>query len=139
MSEPAVATTPVTPESPPRSAGRRVWDALAGGARQLLVPFLALASALLIGAVIIVLSDPEFISQVGSNPGAAFAAGIASVGAGYGGLLSGSLGGVGPISETLLRATPLMLAGLAVALGFRAGLFNIGAEGQIYILSLIHI
>ncbi|MGZ8563377.1 MAG: ABC transporter permease, partial [Candidatus Limnocylindria bacterium] len=136
MTEPAVVTTPVTPEHAPRSSGRRVWDALAGGARQLLVPLLALVTALLVGAVIIVLSDPEFISQVGSNPGAAFAAGIGSVGAAYGGLLSGSLGGVGPISETLLRATPLMLAGLAVALGFRAGLFNIGAEGQIYIGAL---
>ena len=36
------------------------------------------------------------------------------------------------ISETLTWATPLILAGLAVAIGFRAGLFNIGAEGQFY-------
>jgi simple sugar transport system permease protein len=38
-----------------------------------------------------------------------------------------------PISETLLSATPLIFAGLAVAVGFRAGLFNIGVEGQLYV------
>jgi simple sugar transport system permease protein len=90
-------------------------------------------TALVIGAIIIVLSDPDFIAQIGSDPGAAFSAGFSSVGAAYTGLLSGSLGGPNALSETLLRATPLILAGLAVALGFRAGLFNIGAEGQIYI------
>ncbi|MBI3287427.1 MAG: ABC transporter permease, partial [Chloroflexi bacterium] len=36
-----------------------------------------------------------------------------------------------PLSESLVRATPFIFAGLAVALGFRAGLFNIGAEGQL--------
>src|SRR5581483_9603838 len=36
-----------------------------------------------------------------------------------------------PLSETVVAATPLIFAGLAVALGFRAGLFNIGAEGQL--------
>ena len=35
------------------------------------------------------------------------------------------------ISETLTAAAPLTLAGLGLALGFRAGLFNIGAEGQV--------
>ena len=46
-------------------------------------------------------------------------------------LLRGSLGSWYAItSETLVRATPLMLTGLAVAVAFRAGVFNIGAEGQ---------
>lgn len=38
-----------------------------------------------------------------------------------------------PLSESLVTAIPYIFAGLAVALGFRAGLFNIGAEGQIFI------
>ena len=38
-----------------------------------------------------------------------------------------------PISESLVTSIPYIFAGLAVALGFRAGLFNIGAEGQIFI------
>jgi simple sugar transport system permease protein len=113
---------------------------LLGGARQLVVPVLSLVTALIIGAVVIILSDPEFIAKVGSDPGAAFAAGFGSVGGAYGGLLAGSIGNpfvdIGPVTETLLRATPLIFAGLAVALGFRAGLFNIGAEGQIYIGAL---
>lgn len=37
------------------------------------------------------------------------------------------------IGQTLFKATPLIFTGLAVALGFRAGLFNIGAEGQLYL------
>ena len=128
------------PEQPSTKGARRVLAALAGGARQLLVPLLSLVTALLIGAVVIILSDPDFIAKIGSNPGAAFAAGFGAVGGAYGGLFSGSIGNpfvdIGPISETLLRATPLIFAGLAVALGFRAGLFNIGAEGQIYIGAL---
>jgi ABC-type uncharacterized transport system permease subunit len=110
------------------------------GARQLVVPILSLFTALVIGAVVIILSDPDFIAKIGSDPGAAFAAGFGSVGGAYGGLLAGSVGNpfvnIGPVTETLLRATPLIFAGLAVALGFRAGLFNIGAEGQIYIGAL---
>jgi simple sugar transport system permease protein len=49
----------------------------------------------------------------------------------YSALLSGSLGGQRPIAETLVSATPLLLAGLAVAVAFQAGLFNIGVEGQL--------
>ena len=37
------------------------------------------------------------------------------------------------LSETLTRATPLILTGLAVAVAFRARLWNIGAEGQLYL------
>lgn len=126
-------------ETPPPS-GPRIVGALLGGARQLVVPVLSLLTALVIGAVVIVLSDPDFIAKVGSDPGAAFGAGLASVRGAYGGLLAGAIGNpfvnITPITETLLRATPLIFAGLAVALGFRAGLFNIGAEGQIYIGAL---
>jgi simple sugar transport system permease protein len=45
----------------------------------------------------------------------------------------GAFGSLNAISETMFAATPLILAGLAVAVGFQAGLFNIGAEGQIVI------
>jgi general nucleoside transport system permease protein len=53
--------------------------------------------------------------------------------AAYAALANGSLGSPNAISETLLQATPLIFAALAVALGFRSGLFNIGAEGQLYL------
>ncbi|RYF81288.1 MAG: ABC transporter permease [Comamonadaceae bacterium] len=56
----------------------------------------------------------------------------APVGRTYGLLLTGGFGSVFAWSETLTRAIPLMLTGLAVAVSFRARLFNIGAEGQLY-------
>lgn len=134
------ANVPTTPGQPSSLRAGRILGILAGGARQLLVPVLSLVTALLVGAVVIILSDPVFIAKVGSNPGAAFAAGLGSVGGAYSGLYIGAIGNpfvdINPISETFLRATPLIFAGLAVALGFRAGLFNIGAEGQIYIGAL---
>ena len=37
------------------------------------------------------------------------------------------------VTDALVRATPLMIAGLAVALAFRGGVFNIGAEGQLLV------
>ncbi len=86
-----------------------------------LLPVLAVFSALVIGAVIIILSGESFETAM-----AAFAA-----------LARGSLGSVSAISETLVAAAPLILAGLAVAIGFRAGLFNIGGEGQILIGGMV--
>ena len=56
----------------------------------------------------------------------------ASVAPSFGLLLSGGFGSVFALSETLTRAIPLMLTSLAVAVAFRARLFNIGAEGQLY-------
>ena len=50
----------------------------------------------------------------------------------YGLLLAGGFGSVFALSETLTRAIPLMLTGLAVTVAFKARLFNIGAEGQLY-------
>ncbi|MFP4074614.1 MAG: ABC transporter permease subunit, partial [Actinomycetota bacterium] len=82
----------------------------------LVIPLLAVLSALVVGAVIIVFTD-----------------GFEAVLPAYSALFRGAFAGWGPISETLLASTPLLLAGLAVAVGFQAGLFNIGAEGQMTI------
>ncbi|MGE3535831.1 MAG: ABC transporter permease [Candidatus Tectimicrobiota bacterium] len=60
----------------------------------------------------------------------------ASVLAAYGGLLTGMLGSRQALAETCVAATPYLFTGLAVGLGFRAGLFNIGAEGQMYMGAL---
>ncbi|HEX9863712.1 MAG TPA: ABC transporter permease [Acidimicrobiia bacterium] len=82
----------------------------------LVIPSLAVFSALIVGAVFIVFTE-----------------GLDAILPAYRALFSGAFVGWSSISETLLVATPLILAGLAVALGFRAGLFNIGAEGQMTI------
>jgi ABC-type uncharacterized transport system permease subunit len=55
----------------------------------------------------------------------------------YSALLEGSLGSDRAVSETLLAATPLFLGGLAVALAFQAGLFNLGVEGQLLMGGLV--
>ena len=57
--------------------------------------------------------------------------GIGTIGRSFVALFDGSFGSVQAVSETLTSATPLILCGLGLALGFRAGLFNIGAEGQL--------
>jgi len=54
----------------------------------------------------------------------------------YGLLLKGGFGSVFALSETLTRAIPLMLTGLAATVAFKARLFNIGAEGQLYVGAL---
>ncbi len=64
------------------------------------------------------------------NPGNAISMSWDLVSTAYGALFEGAFGSPIAISETLLTSTPLILAGLSVALAFRAGLFNIGAEGQ---------
>jgi simple sugar transport system permease protein len=51
--------------------------------------------------------------------------------AGFGALFDGALGNESELAETLLQTTALLFPALGIALAFRAGLFNIGAEGQI--------
>lgn len=62
---------------------------------------------------------------------------LPTIGRSYVALLQGSVGSLNAVSETLTAATPLVLAGLGLALGFRAGLFNIGAEGQLLMGGLV--
>src|SRR5438477_7893599 len=51
--------------------------------------------------------------------------------AGFGDLVSGAFGGIGPLGETAIKSAVLILTGLSVAVAFTVGLFNIGAEGQL--------
>src|SRR4029434_5070851 len=60
----------------------------------------------------------------------------APIGRAYALMAQGAAGSVFALTETLTRATPLMLTGLAAAVAFRARLFNIGAEGQLYLGAL---
>ena len=75
---------------------------------------LAIAVALFAGGIVLALS--------GENPIPAFQA-----------LFSGAFGGQREIAETLVMATPLILGGLSFAVASRAGLFNIGIEGQMVV------
>ena len=102
-------------------------------ARALLVPFLALVLALAVGAVIIMVTDVDAWRLMGDDPGGALGDMISGVWVAYRELFRGAFGSVRAISETLFTATPLILSGLAVAIGFRTGLFNIGARGQMFV------
>lgn len=80
----------------------------------LLSPIIAIASALLVGAVLIALA--------GANPVKAYTV-----------LFTESLADYYGFGSTITKTTPLLLAGLAVLAALKAGQFNIGAEGQIYL------
>ncbi len=134
--------TAAPPPAEQRSTvGQRFWRDLATG--NAMVTVLSVILALVIGAILIMVSDPRVQDAVGyffSRPGDTFSAAWRSVSGAYVALFEGSLinfreysigRALRPFAETLTYATPLIAAGLAVALPFRAGLFNIGAEGQI--------
>jgi ABC-type uncharacterized transport system permease subunit len=96
--------------------------------RAVLLPLLSIFTALVAGGIIIWLSGPRLNGDW---------LGLKFVLNGYGGLFQGALGSPKAITGTLVRATPLIFAGLAVALAFRCGLFNIGVEGQLAIGALL--
>lgn len=114
------------------------------------VTLLAVVFGLFVGAILIVVTTPVTLhawGNVASAPGHAFGATFSTLGNAYGALFTGSImspsalghavstgsGWVNvftPISETLVSATPLILTGTGVALGFSTGIFNIGGQGQ---------
>jgi general nucleoside transport system permease protein len=102
--------------------------------QSLLVTVLALVSAVIAGAIFIAVSDTGVQDALGyftARPSDTFTAAWDAIWGAYSSIVVGAVGGVRPISETLTAATPLILTGLAVAVPFRAGLFNIGGEGQV--------
>jgi ABC-type uncharacterized transport system permease subunit len=124
---------------------QRIRDALS----RAVVPALAVFTAFLVGAVVIVLTDVEHLQQLGTDPVAAIGGALAGVIEGYPALVSGAIGDPGrivtaiqsgdpddiaralrPMSETLVSATPFIFAGLGLAVSFQAGLFNLGVDGQ---------
>lgn len=98
-------------------SSRSIPALVSGVTRLISIPILAVFTALLMGAITIWASGGDPIT-------------------GYIGLWEGSLGKTRSLSETVVAATPYMFAGLAVALGFRGGLFNIGVEGQLFMGSV---
>lgn len=120
-----------TPQGPDWMA--RATGVGASVGRSLLLPTLALLTALVIGALIIAFSDVQNVPLLFSDTPTALSRMWNEVATAYRALFHGSVGSVNAISESLFAATPLLLAGLGIALGFRAGLFNIGAQGQMLI------
>lgn len=108
---------------------RRVLDTLK-------VPVLAVFSALVVGGLLILFTDDDVTyawARFFNDPGRALARSWNTLWDAYSALFAGAVGSPAAISETLLKSTPLILAGLAVAFAFKAALFNIGANGQMII------
>ena len=128
--------------------GAAIIQAITEGS-PVVITVLAIFTALVIGALLIVLSDPVVLrawDSLAYAPGAALSATWTSVSSAYSALFEGAIVSPGtvaaafhggsiaaifyPLSLTAFEATPLILTGLSVALAFRAGMFNIGAAGQ---------
>jgi general nucleoside transport system permease protein len=125
----------------------------------ILLPLLAVLTALALGALVIVFTNRDALfawARFFRHPIPALSASWTAVREAYYALFTGALGSpsqlvhafasgqldqirsaLGPLSETVVTATPLILVGLSVSLGFRAGLFNIGAEGQMNLGALV--
>jgi ABC-type uncharacterized transport system permease subunit len=135
VTEPAVKAPEVQEPAPPSRQPfiARFLEELTSPS-PVLITLLAVFTALVVGAVLIVFSDETVLSTWGyffAAPGDALAASWNAISGAYGALFLGAVGSGSALSETVVAATPLILAGLGIALGFRAGLFNIGAEGQV--------
>jgi simple sugar transport system permease protein len=89
-----------------------------------LLTVLAIISALIVGAFVIVLSDVEALRT--GNFGRSFS----EVANAYKALITGSVGSLRAVSDTINNSTPFIITGVSVAVAFRTGLFNIGATGQ---------
>lgn len=108
-----------TSRSAPRRIARDVWVVVA-------LPVVAIILGLIAGAVVILLS--ELLSDKPFDPWLPITA--------YRALFEGAFGSINGIVDTLVATNPLIFGGLSVALAFKAGLFNIGAQGQFLIGAL---
>lgn len=102
----------------------------------LIGPLLAILTALIVGALIIVFTDPTTLEAWGSffsAPGTALADSWDLIATSYRALFDSSLGSQRALARTLVQSTPLILVGLSVALAFKAGMFNIGGAGQLIV------
>ncbi|MFV0407386.1 MAG: ABC transporter permease [Propioniciclava sp.] len=89
--------------------------------------------ALVVGAVLMIVSDPEVIGQyqyLFTAPALPLGASWGKVAGAYTALFLGAVGSPTALAATAWQAAPLICAGLGVGVAFRAGLFNIGAQGQ---------
>ena len=118
----------------------------------LTVTILAIVTGLLLGGLLVAVTTEEVYAVFGESPWEGIKIGANAAWKTYQALFNGSVGNPGriiaairegdpeeirravnPFFESLVQSTPYIFAGLALALGFRVGLFNIGAEGQLFI------
>ncbi|WP_396656763.1 ABC transporter permease [Microbacterium sp.] len=135
--EPAAAEIP-----PPPRQNQIIREIMRGS---VVTTILAIVLAMVVGGILIAITDPDVQAASGyffARPQDTFAAIWNSVYGAYEALFRGSIfnarakdfgTAIRPFTNTLGFAAPLIAAGLGVAIGFRVGLFNIGARGQMLI------
>jgi simple sugar transport system permease protein len=156
--DPAGVAEKEVQSSSDRRGGRRFWDAILE-ANSGTVIVLAIFTAFVVGGLLNAFTNTTVLHAWGhlfTNPGHAIAAAWDTAVGAYVELFEGSIinphtvaalfqqasistalhdgqlaAVFNPLSETCVQATPLILAGLAVALPYQAGLFNIGAQSQL--------
>jgi simple sugar transport system permease protein len=136
------------PPAAPRSGGLSRFLGWLREANSVVLTLYACVLALVVGAVLIVVTDTATLKAAKyffQAPGDTVSAAWTAVASAYSALFEGAIldpstlssGDLSkilyPLSETLVNATPLIMVGLSVGLAFRAGLFNIGGQGQIII------
>lgn len=108
--------------------------------KKITLPALAFSMALFVSGLLVAFSDSKVLA-LKSSPLSMISKAFSTAGNAYWALFRGSIfdpelakasfiEGFYPLSETIVAASPLILTGLSVALAFKAGLFNIGAQGQ---------
>ena len=131
--------------TPAKGERRSLWNSVR-------VPILAVLTGLILGGVFIALTRESVYAAFGRSFFGGISEAFRVVFESYGALFTGSLGSpvrmvnaifsgnelevrraFNPFLESLVASTPYIFAGLGVALGFRSGVFNIGAEGQIFV------
>lgn len=144
--DPTASITGLHPQSgqapPPTRSGVFVRELLRGSA---VTTILALVLAMIVGGVLIAFTNEDVQAAAGyffARPGDTFAAIWNAASGGYEALFRGAVFNprgddfatqIKPLTNSLGFATPLVAAGLGVALAFRVGLFNIGARGQMLV------
>lgn len=133
----AVPTTGAGAAPPPAPGPERSFARTGIGSRipwtEVVTTLAAFVLAFGVGAVLMIVSDTQVrttFTYFFARPSDALNASWDKVGGAYSALVQGAVGGYGPLTETTSQAAPLICAGLGVGLAFRAGLFNIGAQGQ---------
>ncbi len=140
----SVVIEEITGQGPSAKKKRNLWQVIQ-------IPFLAIVSGLIIGAILIAVTSETVYAAFAESFWSGIGEAFYEIGASYLALITGSLGSpsaivialqsgdpaairsaVNPFLESLVQTTPYIFAGLACALGFRAGLFNIGVEGQLF-------
>jgi ABC-type uncharacterized transport system permease subunit len=135
----------LVPDRSKQSRRKRIFDTI-------LIPLLAILTGLIIGAIFIVLTSEEFYAALKESIWLGLKTAVSIVATTYGAWFKGAFGDpadlrayfqsgnpvdllkfIYPFTEGLVAATPYIFGGLSVALAFRAGMFNIGAEGQIFL------